>query len=338
MFVDEAIIRVRSGAGGNGCVSFRREKFVPRGGPDGGDGGDGGSVILRANSQLTTLIDVSRRSLHVAGNGRPGLGSNCHGRGGHDLVIEVPVGTVAREVVDDRDARQGPLLADLSCEDQEVVVARGGRGGRGNKFFATSTTQAPRIAGDGVPAVERKLYLELKLLADVGLVGLPNAGKSTLLSRVSAATPRIAAYPFTTLHPHLGIAAIGDWRRLVFADIPGLIEGAHEGHGLGVEFLRHVERTRILVHLVSVEHAEVDALMAQYRTIEAELAGFDESLAGKDRIVVLSKCDLLLPAAAAALVESFAATLGLPIVGISAVTGYGIPELLRQVEARVPVR
>ncbi len=305
---------------------------MPRGGPDGGDGGKGGDVVLEATPQLTTLLDVSRRSLYAAENGRPGRGSNCNGRKGKDLVVEVPVGTVVRLVVADRDSQKGPLLADLSTEGQRVVVAQGGHGGRGNKAFATSTSQTPREAEDGGPAVERKLYLELKLLADVGLVGLPNAGKSTFLASISAARPKVADYPFTTTHPHLGIADIGDWRRLVFADIPGLIEGAHAGHGLGIEFLRHVERTRVLVHLVSAEERDPEKLRSHYRIIEDELAGFDQALIEKPRLVVLSKCDLMPPEEASELAESLAEAIDRPVASISSVTGAGVQELLRRVD------
>jgi GTP-binding protein len=335
VFIDEAFIVVRSGAGGKGCVSFRREKFIPRGGPDGGDGGDGGDVIIEADPQLSTLVDVARRSIYAAPSGRPGSGGVCSGRRGQDLVLDVPVGTIVRVAPEEGDPRRGPLLADLSQAGQRVAVARGGRGGRGNKAFATAVNQAPRTAEDGGPAVEHRLYLELKLLADVGLVGLPNAGKSTLLSRISAATPKIAAYPFTTLHPVLGIVELGDWRRLVVADIPGLIEGAHAGHGLGTEFLRHVERTRVLVHLISVEHPSVDALVRDCRTIEAELASFSESLARKPRLLVLSKGDLLAPEALRELVSGFSSAIGLPALGISAATGSGLSELLLAVDRSV---
>src|SRR5688572_22548566 len=238
MFLDEAVITVRSGSGGDGCVSFRREKYIPRGGPDGGDGGRGGSVILRADRNLGTLLDLSRKATYRADDGKKGGGNNRAGRNAPDLIVPVPVGTVVREALAERSPREGSLLGDLLEDGQELVVARGGKGGRGNKAFATPTRQVPREAEEGRPGDERKLYLELKLIADVGLVGLPNAGKSTLLSRLSRATPKIADYPFTTLTPNLGIAEVGDYRRIVIADIPGLIEGAHTGHGLGIEFLR----------------------------------------------------------------------------------------------------
>ncbi|MBI4584597.1 MAG: GTPase ObgE [Planctomycetes bacterium] len=338
MFIDEAFILVRSGAGGKGCISFRRENYVPRGGPEGGDGGKGGNVILLADPQLATLVDVSRRSVYEAEKGRGGSGANRTGRQGGDLVLAVPAGTMVREVLPGRDPRQGPILADLSRPGQRLLVARGGKGGRGNRAFATPVIQAPRIAEEGGPAEEKKLYLELKLLADVGLVGLPNAGKSTLLSRISAATPKIAAYPFTTLHPNLGLAEIGGWNRLVFADIPGLIEGAHLGRGLGTEFLRHLERTKALAHLISVEEPELEALEKKFRIIETELASFNEALSRKPRLVVLSKCDLLPEAEAERLVERFREATGVPVFGLSAVTGMGIEEFLHAMEAMVKER
>jgi GTP-binding protein len=328
MFLDEAVITVRSGAGGDGCVSFRREKYIPRGGPDGGDGGRGGSVFLQGRSDLTTLIDISRRAVHRAEDGKPGGGNNRAGRNARDLVIGVPVGTVVREILPDIPPREGPVLGDLLVEGQRLRVARGGKGGRGNKAFATATHQVPREREEGTPGEERKLYLELKLIADVGLTGLPNAGKSTLLSRLSRATPKIADYPFTTLNPHLGIVELGDHERLVFADIPGLIEGAHRGAGLGIDFLRHVERTSILVHLVSCESGSAERMAADYRTVEAELASHSESLAAKPRLVAASKLDLLLPEEGEALVMALSREIGAEVLPLSAVTGRGVPELL----------
>jgi GTP-binding protein len=327
MFLDEAIITVRSGSGGDGAVSFRREKYIPRGGPDGGDGGRGGSVILRADRNLGTLLDLSRRASYRAGDGVKGGGNNRAGRHAQDLVILVPVGTVIREAPE-RDPREGPLLGDLLEEGQELVVARGGKGGRGNKAFATPTRQAPREAEEGRPGEEKRLYLELKLIADVGLVGLPNAGKSTLLSRLSRATPKIAEYPFTTLTPNLGIAEVGDYRRIVIADIPGLIEGAHTGHGLGIEFLRHIERTSTIVHLVSVEAGSAERMAADYETVEGELAAYGEALAAKPRIVAATKLDILDEAEGAELVRRFGERIGLPVLGISAATGRGLTDLL----------
>ena len=335
MFLDEARIRVRSGKGGAGCVSFRREKFVAKGGPDGGNGGDGGSVFLCANRGLSSLLDLGRRQLYAAESGRQGMGNNCYGRRGRDLTIDVPVGTVVREVLEGVDPREGRLLGDLTRPGERLTVASGGRGGRGNKTFATSTRQVPRIAGRGEPCEEKLLYLELKLLADVGLVGLPNAGKSTLLSRVSAATPKIADYPFTTLEPNLGIAELGDYSRLVFADIPGLIEGAHLGQGLGIEFLRHIERTRAIVHLLSAERTDMSRLVADYQTVERELKSHSDCLALKPRIVAFSKMDLIPTDREPELVAALATALGKDVIPVSAVTGKGLKELLLAARALV---
>ena len=328
MFIDEAKIVVRSGAGGHGCVSFRREKFVPRGGPDGGNGGHGGSVHLRANSSLNTLIDLSRKRHYPAEDGRQGMGNNRTGRRGRDCILQVPVGTMIRDADTGDEGRDGVLLGDLLEHGQTLTVAAGGKGGRGNKSFASSVHQVPRLSEEGRPGEERRLYLELKLLADVGLVGLPNAGKSTLLSRLSDATPKIADYPFTTLRPNLGITELGDYRRLVIADIPGLIEGAHLGQGLGIEFLRHVERTRVLLHLLSVESGSIDTLQAQYHVVEKELASFSNTLARKPKIVVASKMDVLPPDEQEPLRGELEARLGLPVMSLSAVTGRGIQPLL----------
>ncbi len=330
MFLDEAIIEVRSGCGGNGCMSFRREKFRPRGGPDGGNGGDGGSVYLRASNDITTLLDIGRRRHYVAKNGRQGEGANRYGRRGADLLLDVPVGTVVRESVEGSEPRDGPVLADLTDPLKRLRVATGGKGGRGNKSFATATRQAPREAEEGRPGQQKRLYLELKLLADIGLVGLPNAGKSTLLARVSAATPKIASYPFTTLQPNLGIADLGDYRRLVVADIPGLIEGAHQGQGLGIEFLRHIERTRVLVHLISGEERDIDRWVGDYRTIETELAKYSGELAAKERVVVLSKIDVVPRQEVAGLVAALSGRLGTEVLPFSAVVGTGLATLLER--------
>ncbi len=335
MFIDEATILVRSGDGGHGCISFRREKYIPKGGPDGGNGGRGGHVILRASRGLSTLLDLSRRRHYRAECGRPGGGNQRTGRRGGDLVVDVPLGTVVKE----RDAETGESVAfgDLLREGETLRVARGGKGGLGNKAFATSTHQVPRTATEGGPGEERRLDLELKLLADVGLIGLPNAGKSTFLARVSAATPKIAAYPFTTLHPNLGIAELDDYRRVVLADIPGLIEGAHAGHGLGIEFLRHVERTRVLVHLVAAETNDVDELAGNYRTIRHELASYSEELGRKPQLVALSKIDLIEESQRDALARELEARLAAPVATLSAVTGTGVRALLeaaaREVES-----
>ena len=336
MFIDEAIITVRSGSGGNGCVSFRREKYIPRGGPDGGDGGDGGSVYLRASRQLATLQDVARQPVHRAEDGRPGRGNNCAGRDAQDLTVEVPVGTMAWVITPGRAPREGEFLGDFQKDGESLRVARGGKGGKGNKAFATSTHQAPREAEDGAAGEEKRIYLELRLLADVGLVGPPNVGKSTLLRRVSAARPKVADYPFTTLNPQLGIVELEGYRRLIFADIPGLIEGAHEGAGLGTEFLRHLERTRLLVHLVSVETGSVEEMASSYRTIEKEIASYSPSLAARPRIVVASKMDLLGPEAGHRVLDELSQLFGKEILPLSAVTGLGVRELLTAVAGLLP--
>lgn len=323
MFFDEAKIFVRSGNGGSGCVSFRREKYVPRGGPNGGNGGAGGSVYLVASAHRNSLIDLKKRTHFRAGRGDHGGSNNRQGARGEDLEIEVPTGTLVR------DAETGDLLADLVENGQRALVATGGRGGRGNAAFATSTNQAPRTAENGEPGQARWLQLELRLIADVGIVGVPNAGKSTLLAVVSAARPKIAEYPFTTLQPNLGVAEV-DRRSLVLADIPGLIEGAHAGAGLGHAFLRHVERTRILIHLL--DGLALDPL-SDWRQINEELELFDPPLARKPQIVVLNKMDLpevreRWPELRAVLTEA-----GAESMAISAVTGEGTRDLLRRVAA-----
>ncbi|MBL7183359.1 MAG: GTPase ObgE [Anaerolineae bacterium] len=322
MFFDEAKIYVKAGDGGDGCVSFRREKYVPLGGPSGGDGGKGGDVYLVANPHLNTLIGFKRRVHFKAKRGAHGRGKGQKGRQGDDVYVEVPPGTVVR------DAETEEFIADLMEEGQRALVARGGRGGRGNAAFATSTNQAPRIAERGAPGQERWLYLELKLIADVGVVGVPNAGKSTLLSVVSAARPKIAAYPFTTLEPNLGVVALGDYTSFVMADIPGLIEGAHAGAGLGHEFLRHIERTRMIIHLL--DGASADPL-GDYESINEELALFDPELARKPQLVVLNKMDLPQAQALWPSVEQAMKVRGQMAMSISAVTGEGVKEMLRSV-------
>ncbi len=322
-FIDEARIVVQAGRGGDGCVSFRREKYVPRGGPDGGDGGKGGDVVLEATERKQTLLDFRYRRLYRAQRGRHGQGKGKHGRGGRDLVLYVPVGTLVK------DAESGKVLADLNVPGMRWVAARGGRGGRGNARFVTSTRQAPRYAEEGREGETRELLLELKLLADVGLVGLPNAGKSTLISAVSAARPKIADYPFTTLVPNLGVVQYGDAEPFVMADIPGLIEGAHQGAGLGIRFLRHIERTKVLVHLVDAASAlKEDDPLIPYRTIEKELDRYSEKLRSKARLVALNKMDLVPdPDERKRLVDAYSET-GHPVVAISAVTREGLDELL----------
>jgi len=322
VFFDEAKIYVKAGDGGDGCVSFRREKYVPLGGPSGGDGGKGGDVYLVANPHLNTLIGFKRRTHFKAQRGDHGRGKGQKGRQGDDVFVEVPPGTVVR------DAETGEFIADLTGEGQRALVARAGRGGRGNAAFATSTNQAPRIAERGEPGQERWLYLELKLIADVGIVGVPNAGKSTLLSVVSAARPKIAAYPFTTLEPNLGVVALDDYTSYVMADIPGLIEGAHAGAGLGHEFLRHIERTRMIIHLL--DGASADPL-ADYESINEELALFDPELARKPQLVVLNKMDLPQAQALWPSVEKAMKAQGQKAMSISAVTGEGVKEMLRAV-------
>jgi GTP-binding protein len=332
MFVDEAKIRVKAGDGGNGCMAFRREKFVPRGGPSGGDGGRGGDVIMESSERHNTLVHFRFNPEYKAERGRHGEGSNRTGREGREVVLKVPVGTIVY------DELTGELVHDFSHPDDRVVIARGGRGGRGNAQFATSTHQAPREHEHGFPGEERALRLELKLLADVGLVGYPNAGKSTLISRISAARPKIADYPFTTLQPNLGVAVVGDLpdeRSFVVADIPGLIEGASEGAGLGTQFLRHIERTRLLAHLVDVSDASGRPDPVQdYEIITNELASFGEGLESKPTIVVASKVDAANPEKLTKL-KRFAKRKKLPFYAISAVTGEGIEDLKWALAGRV---
>ncbi len=284
MFVDRAVIRAEAGTGGSGCMSFRREHRVPMGGPDGGDGGRGGDIIVRGDANLATLLDYTYRDRWVAERGEHGMGANKTGRSGADVVLPVPPGTLVR------DENTGELIADVLAGGDEIVIARGGRGGKGNSFFATSTHQAPREWQPGEEGEVKRLVLELKLIADVGLVGQPNAGKSTLLSVISAARPKIGAYPFTTLSPNLGVVPLSDHRSFVVADIPGIIEGAHEGRGLGLQFLRHIERTRILAFLVPIDASD---WQAEYDSLRAEVRSYSEDLAGKPHCLVFTKMDLL---------------------------------------------
>jgi GTP-binding protein len=319
-FIDQATIRVKAGDGGNGCVAFRREKFVPKGGPSGGDGGAGGSVYIVASRRLNTLYHLQFQREWKAGRGQHGMGSNCSGYDGDDVVIELPVGSVVR------DRETGELIADLTEDGQRVMVAKGGRGGLGNQHFATSTRQAPRFAQPGEEGEERQLSIELKLIADVGVIGLPNAGKSTLISVISAAKPKIADYPFTTLVPNLGVVKADDDETFVVADIPGLIEGAHEGHGLGDQFLRHVERCSVLVHLVDLsadDHPDKDA-----EVVAHELELYSKTLADKPRIVCGSKLDSAIEGNSAKL-RAYAAKHAYDYHEISAVVGDGVKELIR---------
>jgi GTP-binding protein len=324
MFVDEARISVFGGDGGNGCVSFRREKFVPRGGPDGGDGGDGGSVVLVADPEINTLLPFRYRTIFKADRGRHGEGSQRTGLSGDDLLVHVPVGTLVT------DGESDAVVADLSHADDRVVIARGGRGGRGNARFATSTNRAPRRHDPGGEGEHHVLRLELKLLADVGLVGFPNAGKSTFLSRVSAARPKIADYPFTTLAPSLGVCRVDDDRTLVVADIPGLIEGAHGGAGLGDRFLRHIERCRVILHLVDpTTHGRSFAQAVD--TIDRELALYSPTLAEKPQILVLTKHDALQDEDVVKGAQEDAHRRGRALFVVSAVTGHGLAGLLHAV-------
>jgi GTP-binding protein len=327
MFVDEVDILVAAGAGGNGCLSFRREKYVPRGGPDGGDGGNGGSVFVTAIATKNTLIDFRYHPEFKARRGQHGQGSNRTGHTAEDLDVTVPIGTLVYE----KDGDQSRLLADLAEEGQRVLVARGGRGGRGNARFVSSTNRAPRRTEPGEPGEEKRLHLELKLLADVGLVGFPNAGKSTLISRISAARPKIADYPFTTLTPNLGVVSMSGDRSFVVADVPGLIKGAHEGHGLGHQFLRHIERTKVLVHLVDVSSASGRDPVEDFDTIVDELRRFDETVAAKPQIVVATKMDALDDPTRLDRLRRHVRRKTLPFVTISAVTGEGLDELLEAI-------
>jgi GTPase len=333
MFIDEAKIYVKAGDGGRGCVSFRREKFVPKGGPDGGDGGKGGDIVLRADGHLGTLLDFRYKRRYSAERGEHGRGSDQKGRDGSDSVIRVPLGTVVRS------ADSGALVGDLVTHEQRVIVARGGRGGRGNTRFKSPTNQAPRHAEPGEPGEARWLAMELKLLADVGLMGLPNAGKSTLLARVSAARPKIAPYPFTTLVPQLGIVRLRDEQSCVVADIPGLIEGAHEGKGLGHQFLRHIERTRLLLHLVDIAApGENDPLMS-FAAVNRELLAYEPLLAEKPQLVVATKIDIPAAKQAWERFQPAIASLGFRVLAVSAVTGEGIGTLLDEIARELnPVR
>ncbi len=330
-FVDEVSIRVEAGKGGNGCVSFRREKYIPFGGPDGGDGGDGGSVYLVGDVNLNTLIDFRFERRFKAENGRPGQGRQCTGKGGADLTIRVPVGTIVR------DQETGEQLGDIVKPGQRLLVAQGGRHGLGNTHFKSSTNRAPRRATPGTPGEERDLHLELKLLADVGLLGMPNAGKSTLISAVSAARPKVADYPFTTLYPNLGVVSIDPHRSFVIADIPGLIEGAAEGAGLGIRFLKHLARTELLLHLVDVAPLDESDPVEAVRAIEKELEKFSPELAVRERWLVVNKMDLIAEEERQARIDDLVARLGWqgPVFGLSAATREGTWPLMQRIMSHI---
>ncbi|MCS6897257.1 MAG: GTPase ObgE [Nitrospira sp.] len=329
MFVDEAVITVRAGRGGDGVCSFRREMYVPRGGPDGGDGGNGGNVVLMASHRLTTLLDFRYQRHYQAQDGRPGGSSNRTGRSGADIVVTLPVGTVVY------DAETGDMLADLVADGQTVVIARGGRGGFGNSRFATPTNRTPTRYSQGTEGEERTLRLELKLLADVGLVGFPNAGKSTLIASISSARPKIAGYPFTTLTPYLGVVRWGFDRSFVVADIPGLIEGAHQGKGLGLQFLRHIERTAFLLHLVDIsEWAPLEPITA-FEVLRQELAAYDQALLDRPFAVVATKIDIKGASDRLAQLRHYCARHEYPCFAISSATREGLDDLVTSVGTQV---
>src|SRR5712691_1468058 len=329
MFIDRAKIHVQGGRGGNGVTAFRREKFVPRGGPSGGDGGRGGDVWIVADFSLNTLLHLRYNPQHIAERGRHGEGSNCSGREGEDWIVRVPVGTQIF------DSASGELLQDLAADGARWLATIGGRGGFGTPHFATSTNRAPRYHQSGSEGEELELQLELKLLADVGLVGFPNAGKSTLISTISAAKPKIADYPFTTLEPHLGVVDLGDFHTFVVADIPGLIQGAHQGSGLGDRFLRHIERTKLLLHLVDVSSASGREPVDDYETVDRELAAYNPELATRPQIVVATKIDILDDPQKLAALKQQAEAAGKAFYAISSVTNQGVRDLVNAVAARL---
>jgi GTPase len=324
MFIDQAIIRIQAGNGGHGCVSFRREKYVAKGGPNGGDGGNGGDVVILGQTQVTTLLDFNRRPEYAARSGQPGTGSNRTGKTGEDLVLNVPLGTT---IYDDNTGLQ---LRDITKDGQSVIIAHGGRGGRGNARFKSAENQAPRIADAGEPGEQRVLRLELRLIADIGIVGLPNAGKSTLLGKVSAARPKVSNHPFTTLSPNLGIVELDDFTRFVVADMPGLIEGAHNGKGLGDEFLRHIERTRALLHLVDVSPQATTDPIEAYETVREEIRLYSPALVTRPVLVAANKLDMPGSEERAQELEDH---LGQEVIHLSALAGVGLPPLLWKLKA-----
>jgi len=324
-FIDETKIYVKAGDGGRGCVSFRREKFVPHGGPDGGNGGRGGDVIIRAESSHRTLLDLKYKQHHVAKHGGHGEGSNRTGKNSPDVEIIVPIGTLVK------DADTGLLLADLAVEGQSCIVAKGGAGGRGNAWFATSTNQAPRHAQGGIKGEERWINLELKLLADVGIIGLPNVGKSTFISKVSAVRPKIADYPFTTLVPHLGVVKYGNQATFVIADIPGLIKGAHGGMGMGTRFLRHIERTSVLLHILDISNESYSNAWQDYETVNRELILFNPALMEKPQVVAINKIDLPITRERIKKEIDIFERNGIKILAFSAITGEGIDTVINEI-------
>lgn len=331
-FIDEAKIYVKAGDGGRGCVSFRREKFVPRGGPNGGDGGKGGDIIIRADSSHRTLLDLKYKQHHVAQHGGHGQGSNKTGKDSPDVEIIVPVGTLVK------DTDNGDILADLTADGQRFIIAKGGKGGKGNAWFATSTNQAPRFAQEGIKGEERWINLELKLLADVGIIGLPNVGKSTFISKVSAAKPKIADYPFTTLVPHLGVVKYGDMETFVIADIPGLIKGAHKGMGMGIRFLRHVERTSVLLHILDISNEQDTNAYEDFETLNQELALFSPFLMEKSQVVAINKIDL--PVTRERLkkeIDRFKKK-GIKVSSFSAATGEGIDNVINDITRKLLIQ
>ncbi len=321
-FVDEARITVVSGHGGSGCVSFRREKYVPKGGPDGGDGGKGADVILMASSRFTTLLDLKYKKINAGRKGEPGRGRNRHGKNAPDLVINVPVGTVVK------DSATSEVLADLVEDEQFIIIAKGGRGGKGNAHFSSSTHQIPRFAQPGEEGETRDITLELKLLADIGIIGLPNAGKSTFISKVSAARPKIADYPFTTLVPNLGVIRYKDFNNIVIADIPGLIEGAHSGAGLGTRFLKHVERTSLFIHVIDASGLFGNSPLHDFEVINNEIKKFNSSLAENPQLVALNKIDLITERDEIINLKNILTEKGYKVFNISAVTGEGVDALI----------
>lgn len=325
MFIDEVIINVKAGKGGNGCVSFRRERFVPKGGPDGGDGGKGGNIYIQADSQIKTLIEYYRKPHHKAENGENGSSHKKNGKNGNDLFLKVPVGTILENVGD------GNIIADLSQSEEKICIACGGIGGKGNYRFRNSIRRSPKFAQRGEPGEEKTIKLNLKLVADAALIGFPNVGKSTLLSKMSAAKPKIADYPFTTLEPHLGVVSVNEGNQFILSDTPGLIEGASRGAGLGVRFLKHIERTKVIVHVIDGTRLSVNNIMADYLAIRSELNHFSSVLQGKEELLVVNKCDLPEVKKKIEKIKKAFSKEGKNIISVSAITGEGLSELIFQI-------